>query len=184
MNIKHVEIGVCGLSCRLCPMYNSETKNRCACCKSPSRIAMGCPFITCAVKRKGIEFCWECAENATCKKWREHREAGKRYASFKCYQTIEDDITFVQNRSVAEFEKEQKAGECLLKEMLQHFDDGRSKSYYCIASTLLEIEDLKITLAKTDAKSANLMPKEKASVMHALLDSVSKEKGYSLKLRK
>jgi hypothetical protein len=26
-------------------------------------MAVGCPFITCAVKKKGIEFCWDCEEN-------------------------------------------------------------------------------------------------------------------------
>jgi len=33
-------------------------------------MAAGCPFITCAVKKKGIEFCWDCEENKTCEKWK------------------------------------------------------------------------------------------------------------------
>ncbi len=184
MNIQHPEIGICGLSCRLCPMYNMSTDSRCTGCKSPSRVAVGCPLITCAVKKKGIEFCWECAESSACERWRKHREAGKRRDSFKCYQKLENDIAFIREHGVAEFEKEQKIREHMLKEMLQHFDDGRSKSYYCIASTVLKIDELKNALTQAVAQSRNLQLNEKAKVMHSILDSISKEKGYLLKLRK
>lgn len=57
MQVDYPEIGICGLSCRLCPSYHIEGKSRCAGCKSANRMAVGCPFITCAVKKKGIEFC-------------------------------------------------------------------------------------------------------------------------------
>ena len=54
MQIAHPEIGVCGLSCRLCPTYHTAGKSRCRGCKSHTRMAVGCPFITCAIKKKGI----------------------------------------------------------------------------------------------------------------------------------
>lgn len=184
MNIAYSEIGICGLSCRLCPMYQTEAASRCLGCKSPARIAVGCPFITCAVKKKGLEFCWDCAESSTCEKWRKHREAGKMHDSFKCYQTLEADIAFIREFGVAEFEKQQKTREQLLKEMLLNCDDGRSKSYYCIAATVLPVTDLKSALVKAVAHSENLWPKDKAKHMHAVLDSLAKEKGYVLKLRK
>jgi hypothetical protein len=100
MQIIYPEIGVCGLSCRLCPMYNTEAESRCLGCKSPNRIAVGCPFITCAVKKKGIEFCWDCEENKICEKWKKHREAGKKSDSFKCYQKLEEDIRFIQKNGI------------------------------------------------------------------------------------
>ncbi len=183
MNI-NPEIGVCGLSCRLCPMYNAQSSNRCAGCKSPARIAVGCPFITCAVKKKGIEFCWDCSENETCGKWLNHREAGKKHDSFKCYQKLEEDIKFIREHSVKAFEKEQQTRELLLKEMLQKYNDGRSKSYYCIASTVLTTAELREALKTAEGQSKKLPTKEKAKAMHAILDSISKEKGYLLKLRK
>ena len=58
MEPQHVETGVCGLSCRLCPRHHMEGESRCSGCKGEMRMAVGCPFITCALKRKGIEFCW------------------------------------------------------------------------------------------------------------------------------
>jgi hypothetical protein len=184
MQIKYTEIGICGLSCRLCPMYHTETKSKCGGCKSKNRMAVGCPFITCAVKKKGIEFCWDCDGNKTCEKWRKHREAGEKVDSFKCYQKLEDDIAFIQKKGVAEFEKAQKIREQLLKEMLQEFNEGRSKSYYCIAATVLEIEELKDALTKARKDSNGLEIKGKSKVLHSVLDEIAEQKNYWLKLRK
>ena len=147
-------------------------------------MAVGCPFITCAIKKKGIEFCWECEENESCEKWRKHREAGKRFDSFKCYQKLEDNIAFIRKNGIKEFEKVQKIRERLLKEMLQSFNEGRSKSYYCIAATILEIEELEKVLGKAKEESKGLEIKEKSKVLHSLVDKVAERKNYSLKLRK
>jgi len=184
MKIDYPEIGICGLSCRLCPMYHTKTKSRCFGCKSKVRMAVGCPFITCAIKRKGIEFCWKCEENESCEKWRKHREAGKRFDSFKCYQKLEDNIAFIQKNGIKEFEKVQKIREKLLKEMLQYFNEGRSKSYYCIAATVLEIEELEKVLREAKQESKRLGIKEKSKVLHSLIDEVANRKNYYLKLRK
>jgi hypothetical protein len=51
MVVRWLEIGVCGLSCRLCPMYLSGGESRCDGWKSASRMIVGCSFITCAVKK-------------------------------------------------------------------------------------------------------------------------------------
>lgn len=183
-SIKYPEIGICGLSCRLCPNYHMDTPSRCFGCKSKDRMAVGCPFITCAVKKKGIEFCWDCEENETCDKWKNHREAGKKADSFKCYQNLEADIAFIQKHGVAAFEKSQIIREQLLKEMLQEYNEGRSKSYYCIAATVLEIEELKAALVKAKKESKGLEIKEKSKSLHSLLDEIAIQKKYCLKLRK
>ncbi len=147
-------------------------------------MAVGCPFITCAVKKKGVEFCWDCPENLACEKWGKHREEGKRRDSFKCYQRLEDDIAFAQMKGLAEFEKQQKARETLLQEMLAEFNDGRSKSYFCIAATVLGLDELQNSLDKARLLSKGLPQPEKAKILHSILESISKEKGYLLKLRK
>ena len=184
MKIQYPEIGICGLSCSLCPPYNTQTESRCAGCKSLARMAVGCPFITCAVKKKGIEFCWQCTENEVCERWKKHRETGKQHDSFKCYQKLEDDISFILKYGVVEFEKQQRIREHLLKEMLREFNDGRSKSYFCIAATVLEISELQDALTKAKAQYKDMQPKEKAKVMHSILEFISDKKGYVLKLRK
>ncbi len=184
MIIKYPEIGICGLSCRLCPRFHTESKSRCGGCKSEFRMSAGCPFITCAIKKKGIEFCWQCKENETCEKWRKHRGFSKQVDSFICYQKLEDDITFIRKNGVNEFEKLQKTRENLLKEMLQGFNEGRSKSYYCVAATVLGIEELEEALVKAKKNSIGLEIKGKSKVFHSILDELAEEKNYYLKLRK
>ncbi len=147
-------------------------------------MAVSCPFITCAIKKKGIEFCWDCKESKTCEKWMKHREAGKKVDSFKCYQKLEDDVAFIHKNGVAEFEKQQKIREKLLKEMLQEYNEGRSKSYYCIAATVLEINELKEALAKARNNCEELEIKEKSKLLYSILDETATQKKYRLKLRK
>lgn len=184
MKVKYPEIGICGLSCRLCPHYHMDTASRCLGCKSEGRMIVGCPFINCAIRKKGIEFCWDCGESKTCEKWNNHREAGKKFDSFKCYQKLEDDIAFIQKNGVAEFEKLQKIREQLLRELLQEFNEGRSKSYYCITSTVLEIEELKKVMRKAKQKSDGLEVKERSKLLHSMLDDIAVQKKVCLKLRK
>lgn len=184
MKINYLEIGVCGLSCRLCPMYHIAGESRCGGCKTEPRMAVGCPFITCAVKKKGIEFCWDCEENTACEKWKKHRESGKLHDSFKCYQKLEDDISFIQKNGVEVFEKSQKLRENLLKEMLREFNDGRSKSYYCISATVFEIDELETALDEARKNSVGLDVKGKSRKLHSILDGIGGKKKYHLKLRK
>jgi hypothetical protein len=172
MHINDPEIGICGLSCRLCPMYNTEAKSRCSGCKSPDRMAVGCLFITCAVKKKGIEFCWECEESNTCEKWKKHRETGKRHDSFKCYQTLEADISFISKSGIYEFEEMQKQRKHFLKEMLKNFNEDRSKSYFCIAATILELEDIQEALIQAKKESDGLDIKKKSKILHSILDNI------------
>jgi hypothetical protein len=43
MKITYPEIGICGLSCGLCPSYHTDGISRCGGCKTESRMGAGCP---------------------------------------------------------------------------------------------------------------------------------------------
>ena len=165
-------------------MYHTDAKSRCAGCKSKDRMTVGCSFISCAVKKKGKEFCWDCEEGETCKRWKQHRENGKQHDSFKSYQTLEDDILFIQKNGVHDFDKTQKTREQLLKAILREFNEGRSKSYYCIAAAILKIEELRDSLSEARTQSVGLEIKQKSRVFHSILDAVARKRKYVLKLRK
>ena len=184
MRIKYPKIGICGLSCILCPRYNTNAKSKCEGCKSEFRMGAGCPFITCAVKKKKIEFCLECDENQTCEKWKKHREFGKQHDTFKCYQKLEDNISFIQKYGISKFERVQKIREKLLNEMLQHYNEGRSKNYYCLIVTILEIEDLEKVLTKARKDSIGLEIKGRSKVLHSILNQIIEQQNYGIKLRK
>ena len=178
------EIGVCGLSCRLCPAYYRETKSKCDGCKSEFRMGAPCPFHTCAVKKKGVDFCGFCDKNSSCDRWKEFREAGKRHDSIVCYQRLEDNIAFIQKYGLEKFEQEQKTREKLLKDILAEFNEGRSKTLYCIAATIFGIEELESILREARAKSKGLDVKAKSEIMHSILNEIAEDKNYFLKLRK
>jgi hypothetical protein len=179
---KYSEIGVCGLSCRICPAFVMKTKSRCPGCKTKYRLGGPCPILHCAVKRS-VDFCGDCSESKTCQKWQRHREMGKRQDSFKCYQKLEDDIVFLQKYGLAEFRKSQKVREKFLWQMLDKFNEGRSKSYYCLVATILEVDEMKKALAEAKAGSKGMDIKEKAKLLHSIFDVIAQKRKYYLKLR-
>ena len=73
--------------------------------------------------------------------------------------------------------------------MLESFDDGRSKSFYCIATTLLPIVDLETSLEnaeqklKTDKISLD-DTRTKSIVLREFLNESAFRNGVDLKLRK
>jgi len=184
MNIQYPEIGICGLSCRLCPCFHTQGASRCVGCKSDYRMGAGCPFITCAVKRKGIEFCWDCAEGETCPRWAGHRQFRLEHDTFVSYQKLEDNIRFVRQHGIEPFEADQKQREQILRAMLAEFNEGRSKRLYSIAATVMEIEELEAALLQARNTSQGMDIKEKARVLHTILNAIASEKRYVLTLRK
>ena len=184
MQIEYPDIGICGLSCRLCPTYHTEGKSRCGGCKNQTRRAVGCPFITCAIKGKGIEFCWQCTENEACDKWGKHRAFGQRHDTFTCYQKLEANVAFIQKKGVSAFEKEQENRAKLLKDMLLNFNEGRSKRKFCIAATVFRIKELEAALSTAKLAPDRVDIKEKSKMLHSILDEIAEKNQYYLKLRK
>jgi hypothetical protein len=184
MEIRHPEVGICGLSCRLCPHHHTDAESRCGGCKSESRMAVGCPFITCAVKSKGIEFCWECDESGTCERWAGHREFGRTRDTFVCYASLDENIAAIGRNGLDAFVDEQSERERLLVEMLAEFNEGRSKTYYCIAATVLGPSELSFALESARGSCDGMDVREKAKVLHALLDAAASARSIRLALRK
>jgi hypothetical protein len=183
MESQYPEIGVCGLSCRLCPAWHRKTRSRCPGCKTEYRMGAACSILRCAAKA-GLEFCGHCEQHEGCPKWTKLREMGKIMDSIKCYQTLEDDIAFMEKNGLARFRKTQEKRELLLNEMLEDFDEGRSKSYYCVVATVLTIDELKAALKKARAISEGGDPREKAKILHSALDDIAERNSYCLRLRK
>jgi hypothetical protein len=147
-------------------------------------MSAGCPFITCAVKREGIEFCWECPDSAGCERWARHREQGRTRDSFVSYVALEDNIACVRRGGLEAFVAEQLMREGLLREMLEEFEEGRSKAYYCIAATVLPLDELRgaLTQARETGRETDVRASSKA--LHALLDAAADARCVTIALRK
>jgi hypothetical protein len=97
---------------------------------------------------------------------------------------LEEDIAFIQEHGVEEFERNQKVREDLLREMLNEFNEGRSKNYYSIAVTVLKVNELEDALKKAKKQGAEKDIKERAKILHSIIDEIADKNGYILKLRK
>jgi hypothetical protein len=73
--------------------------------------------------------------------------------------------------------------------MLKDFNDGRSKSFYCISNTLLSIEALEKSIrdSKKKIKSSNVKDddfKTKATILKDFLKKAAEKEHVELKLNK
>lgn len=183
--IRYPTLGICGLSCRLCPRYQSEAASRCGGCKTASRLGAACSIQTCALGRQKVEFCGDCRDSGSCRKWAAHREAGLEHDSFVSYGKLEENISIIQKHGAAEWERLQSRKELLLRTLLTEYNEGRSKSYFCLAATLLELRDLEAALEEEKRnRPVQSDLKSRSRAIHAILDRMAEKMNVALALRK
>jgi hypothetical protein len=178
-------IGCCGIDCGLCPRHYTVGTSRCPGClgadfteRHPS-----CSLITCCVKRKGLEVCAQCDE-FPCPRFK----GWDANDSFVTHARSIDNLTFIKEHGLEGFIDQQKRRIQLLEKMLREFDDGRSRSFYCLATALLPIANLEKSLAQaqkemTEKKLAPTDIREKATILKKHLNDFATRQGIVLKLR-
>ena len=74
----------------------------------------------------------------------------------------------------------------ILRYLLDNFNDGRRKSFFCMAVNLIEIEDLKSAVKEIEEEVSGkeITVKEKAVISVEILKSAAARKNIVLKLRK
>jgi len=186
LNKKYPTVGCCGLDCGLCPTYNSTGNSKCPGCygldfseKHPS-----CSIITCCVKQKNYEVCADCSDYPCSKidKW----DQGDSFISHKKALI---NLRSIKEGGIEAFIEQQKKRMVILNELLNQYNEGRSKSYYCIAVALLSIQILEEFLEKAKEEIKNnginvLNIKAKSEIIKKYLNYASKKEGVELKLRK
>ncbi len=68
--------------------------------------------------------------------------------------------------------------------MIKGFDDGRSRSFYCVAATVMEPAELKAAIKSALQTPVKQGRKARAIALRIALEQKASEKGYLLKLRK
>lgn len=180
-------VGACGLDCGLCPRYHTTGSSRCPGCagKDFEQKHPPCGFITCCVKKKHLETCAQCNEWANCERVTRIIEGSKQGDSFISYQPLAANYAFIQKHGIEEFARLEMAKMEILTSLLENFDEGRSKNFYCTSCQLLPLNSLKAALAEAEmgiGKSADIKEKSRLvrAVFHGLADALS----IDLKLRK
>jgi hypothetical protein len=152
---KYPTIGVCGLDCGLCPRYYTVGPSRCPGCAGPGFFDKhpSCSFITCCVKRKGLEVCAECPD-FPCPKFKseaEYRQV-KESSSYPPCSKLLPNLDFIKEHGINRFMAQLKQRMALLETMIERFNDGRSRSCFCRAAALLDVSSLQGALAEADRK--------------------------------
>jgi len=186
---KYPTLGCCGLDCGLCPRYYTEGSSRCPGCCGPNFFNKhhSCGHITCCVKKNNLEVCAECSD-FPCQKF-DSWFGNEAYDSFVTHKKTEPNLYFIKKHGVEKFIEQQKERIKFLKDMLKGFNEGRSRSFYCIAAALLSVNDVKksIDSAKKEVKTLDIKNddvKSKAKILRKIIQDVADKKGIDLRLRK
>jgi hypothetical protein len=128
------------------------------------------------VKDKKLEVCAECPTFPCSKfKTKEEYQRMRESPSYPPLRKVMSNLTFIKKHGLEKFLEQQKVRMTFLRMMIDEYDDGRSKGYYCRASALLELSTLKgsIRLATLNVKAEHIKQndvKAKAKVLRAVLD--------------
>ena len=153
---KYPTIGVCGLDCGLCPRYYTQGTSRCPGCGGPDFFNKhpSCSFITCCVKKKKLEVCAECSDFPCSKfKTEEEYQRVKESSSYPSCQVVMLNLDFIKKHGIDKFMDQQKKRIKLLERMIDDFDDGRSRSFFCRAACLHDLTSLESALNEAIQKT-------------------------------
>ena len=183
-------IGCCGIDCGLCPRYYTVGSSKCPGCSGPDFFNKhpSCSYITCCVKKKNLEVCAQCDE-FPCSKFDSWLVSGGEYDSFVTHRKAHSNLVFIRKFGIEKFIEEQSKRIRLLEVMLENYDDGRSKSFYCIAAALLPTVDLERALkkAKQESVKEKIQPndfKTEAKILRSFLEDSAVKNRIELRLRK
>lgn len=173
-------IGCCGIDCGLCPRFHTNGVSTCpGCCgtnftnKHPS-----CGFVTCCVHKKGLETCAECGE-FPCPRF--DKEASG-YDSFVTHRKVFPNLESIRSNGMDSFLDVQKIRMDLLSHLLKNFDDGRSKSFYCLTCALFPIDMINECRRYIDLIDDSIDTREKCRNLKAYLLQMALNRGIELKL--
>jgi hypothetical protein len=174
---------LCGLNCGLCPRYQTSGESKCPGCggenfhlKHPT-----CAVITCNSKHDTVEYCYQCS-SFPCKKYLKASEMD----SFITYRNVIKDLKKAQQLGVEQYQSELNEKVDILEFLLNNYDDGRRKSFYCNAVNLLRLKDIKdIMIAiNENISTQDITMKNKISQIILLFEAKASQDRIELKLRK
>lgn len=178
---KYCIIGCCGIDCGLCPRFHTQGSSACPGCGGPDFKSKhpSCGFLTCCATKNGYEVCSDCS-TYPCQRF-EPEKSG--YDSFVTHRKVFPNLASIKSGGIEQFIRQQGLRREILTEFLTNFDDGRSKSFFCIGCTLLPLDCLQsVHKASRDCTGEDI--KVNNQRLRALITAQAAEHGISLKLNK
>lgn len=174
---KDLLFSLCGLNCGLCTMH---LDGYCPGCGGGEG-NQSCKIAKCSLQHGKIEYCYQCG-GFPCERY----EAVEEYDSFITHQNRLKDFEKMKAAGVEMYRKEQMKKTEILKDLLDHYNDDRKKTFFCLAVNLLELDDLHTAMEKIkrQEQERNLSAKDKAAYLTELLKEAAGQKNIILKLRR
>lgn len=168
-------LSLCGLNCGLCPMKLGGHCSGCGFGNQPCKIAR------CSLEHGKVEYCFLCSEYP-CSLY-EHIDD---YDSFITHRNQKADLEKAKRIGIAAYGEEQKEKAQLLNALLSRYNDGRRKTFYCLAVNLLEAAEIKgiLETVENDRDLSGLGLKERAALVVGLIQELAEKKQIKLKMRK
>ena len=168
---------LCGLNCGLCPMH---IDGHCPGCGGGEG-NQSCKIARCSQQHGKPEYCSQC-QNFPCEKY----EDIDVFDSFITHQNRKKDLEKQQKIGVETYRAEQEEKIRILAFLLENYNDGRKKNFFCVAVNLLELGDLKSVMQEieTEQELGSLSRKERAAYIKKRLENIADERQIVLKLRK
>ena len=167
-------LSLCGLNCGLCPM---QIGGYCpGCGGGPGN--QSCAAARCSLQKGGVAYCFQCAEYPC----GQYNEMGA-YDSFITHWNQKENL----REAAADLEKYhqvQTEKVKILHNLLENYNDGRQKSFFCLMVNLLELPELCGAMERISKGTGNLPLKGKASFAAGQLREIARQKGLPCKLRK
>lgn len=174
---------LCGLNCGLCPRYQTNSKSKCPGCggkdfnlKHPT-----CPVITCNKKHDNVDYCFQCT-SYPCRRYM----GPARADSFISYQNVIADFQKAAKDGLDAYKRELDEKVSIAEFLINNYNDGRKKSFYCNAANLLPLDALRDIMTEIDEKISkqDMELKDKISLIISLFEAKAKKENIELKLRK
>ena len=168
----------CGLNCGLCPRYHTDGDSRCPGCAGEgfSDVHPPCGVLSCA-QRKGVDYCFECDEYP-CPKYDGVDGSDSFITHLNQFKDLDKAKTIGMPAYKAELDEKVR----ILETLLRDYNDGRRKSFFCLAVNLIELKDLRALMAQLPDPLDSI--KVKAKIAADLFKELAEKRGITLTLRK
>ncbi len=167
---------LCGLNCALCTM---KLDGYCPGCGGGAG-NQGCAIAKCSLQRGGLQYCYQCVDYP-CEKYNGIDE----FDSFITHRNQLKDMEKTKKIGIEQYHWELVEKAEILQTLLANYNDGRRKTFFCVAVNLLNLDDLKIVINQiAETEILTLTLKEKAACAVAQFESIANQRNLILKLNK
>ena len=179
--------GCCGLYCGLCSRYQSKAPSRCPGCQLGEHHSY-CSVYRCCVTKRELLTCADCDEYP-CERLLRVLGVEEGLDSFVSHKPAIPNLERIREAGLETYLEEQQERRLLAEDLLAHYNEGRSMTFYCTACALMPpalvrqaMEAVEKALPSELLDSSNV--KGRAKAMRASIQSLASLAGIDLKLKR